>query len=144
MESRPCSSGQKQAAMTPPSFLSGLEMRSAACDGPNGMRSRRGRGLVPRGDRSLAPQHPFPTRHDGLPVPLLDLFGSFFRPIDTAQQLRQLAGYIDAISVTALCSRHGNDASTGLSCLGSPALVTGPDAVQGGRRPVKLKRKVKQ
>jgi hypothetical protein len=65
MECRPCSLDQKQAAMTPPSFLSGLEMRSAVCDGPNGMRSPHGPGLVPLGDRSLVPQYPSPTKHDG-------------------------------------------------------------------------------
>ncbi len=55
-EFRPCSPDQRQAAMTPPSCLSGLEMRSAGCDGPNGMRSLHGPGLVPPGDRSLCPQ----------------------------------------------------------------------------------------
>ena len=62
MEFRPCSLDQKQAVMTRPSFLSGLEMRSAVCDGPNGMRSRHGPVLVPPGDRSLARRHLPPIR----------------------------------------------------------------------------------
>jgi len=73
MACRPYSPDQKPAVMTPPSFLSELEMRSAACDGPNGMLSRRGPGLVPLGDRSLAPQHPTSTKHDGLAVPLSEV-----------------------------------------------------------------------
>jgi hypothetical protein len=55
MEFRPCSSDQKQAVMMRPSFLSGLETRSAVCDGPNGMRCPHGPGLVLPGDRSQAP-----------------------------------------------------------------------------------------
>lgn len=63
MECRRCSLGLKQAAMTP-SFLSGLEMRNAVCDGPNGMRSPRGPGLALPGDRSLAPQQLTSTKYD--------------------------------------------------------------------------------
>jgi hypothetical protein len=73
MEFRPCSLDQKQAVMTLPSFLSGLEMKSAACDGPNGIRSPHGPGLVPPGDRSLAPRHLPPIRRancDGLMLTL--------------------------------------------------------------------------
>jgi hypothetical protein len=73
MEFRPFSSDQKQAVMTPHSFSSGSEMRSAVCDGPNGMRSPHGPDLVPPGDRSLAPRYLPPTRRmnsDGLMLTL--------------------------------------------------------------------------
>lgn len=63
MECRPCSPDQRLAVMTRPSFSSGSEMRSAVCDGPNGMRS--GPGLVPPGERRLRPQYPSSTKHDG-------------------------------------------------------------------------------
>ena len=76
MECRPFLWGQKQALRTPPSSLSGLEMRSAECDGPNGIHYLPGPGLVPPGNRSLAPQLPSSTKHDGFPVP--SKFGSFF------------------------------------------------------------------
>ena len=63
--------GSKQAMMTLPSFLSGLEMKSAVCDGPNGMRFPHGPGLVPPGDPSLAPLPSIRrTNYDGLMLTL--------------------------------------------------------------------------
>jgi hypothetical protein len=48
-EFRPCSLVQKLAGMTLHLFLSGSEMRSAGCDGPNGMRFLLGLALGPLG-----------------------------------------------------------------------------------------------
>src|SRR5437868_51097 len=61
-------------------------MRSAECDGPNGIRSLHGPGLGPPGDRNLATRSPASIRHDGHPVPLLSSAASLSN--DAAQEPR--------------------------------------------------------